>query len=368
MDLRPTPEQDALRKVGRDFIGTINPLEQLNRNVDDATGFTSRVWRKLAELGWLGLTVPEDLGGAGATHSDTAVLFEEVGAGLLPVPLLATVAHVLPWLTASPDSEELIPAVVGGERRVAFAGASVGGRTLFDAFVPLTVGGTSTQPLLSGTRTWVIGADAADAFLVPVWGDAPAILLVDAAHASVRPTESLDASQSVSEVVFDSAPARILLSGQEATDTARRVEDLSGLFASAEAVGIISRLLTITAEYTSLREQFDRPVATFQGVSHQLADLYVDGELARSLVLWAAFETDRLNAPASLEIAAAAAHALPAAVAAAETAIQLHGGIGMTWDSPLHRYYKRALFLRASHQGSSALLRQIARDVLTPAG
>ncbi|MDT2003829.1 acyl-CoA dehydrogenase [Rhodococcus opacus] len=368
MDLRPTPEQDALRKVVRDFICSVNPLEQLNRNVDDATAFTSRVWRKLAELGWLGLTVPEDLGGAGATHSDTAVLFEEVGAGLLPVPLLATVAHVLPWLTASPDSDDLLAAVVGGDRRFAFAGTSLGGRTLLDAFVPMTVGGTSTHPLLSGTRAWVIGADAADAFLVPVWGDSPAILLVEAAHAVVRRTESLDASQPVSEVVFDSAPARILVSGQEAVDTARRVEDLSGLFASAEAVGILSRLLAITAGYTSLRAQFDRPVATFQGVSHQLADLYVDGELARSLVLWAACETDRLGTPASLEIAAATAHVLPAAVAAAETAIQLHGGIGMTWDSPLHRYYKRALFLRAGHQRSSTLLRGIARDLLAPAG
>jgi len=365
MDLRPTPEHDALRELVRDVATNISPPDRIADTVRGLRESSTSVWTRLADLGMIAPRTPEALGGAGLGYAEDVILMEEAGSALLPAPLLSNSAHVLPLLLASGEADALAPAAIAGDRRFAYAGTPVGARMMFELREDLVVDGSAHAPVISGTRTWVIGAWHAHDLLVPlVRGDRTCVLLVDAAHAKLSEGAALDETQPWCTAEFERAPARLILSGDTACAALESAYLVSMLLASAQAVGIIRRLLALTCEYTTTRIQFDRPVAAYQGVSHQLADMYMNLELARSLVLWAALESDRHGVPAETEIIAAASEVLPAAVQAAETAIQLHGGIGMTWESVLHRYFKRALMLRAMHPDASELHGRLAARLL----
>jgi alkylation response protein AidB-like acyl-CoA dehydrogenase len=365
MDLRPTPEQDALRELVRDVATKISPPDRIADTVRGLRESSPSIWTQLAGLGMIAPRTPETLGGAGLGYAEDVILMEEAGSALLPAPLLSNSAHVLPLLLACGEADTLAPAAIAGDRRFAYAGTPVGARTMFEHRDDLVVDWSPDAPRISGTRTWVFGAWQAHHLLVPlVRDDRTCVLVVDAAHATLSEGAALDETVPWCDAEFDGAPAQLILSGHTARAALESAHLVSMLLASAQAVGMIRRLLALTCEYTTTRIQFDRPVAAYQGVSHQLADMYMNLELARSLVLWAALESDRLGLPAETEIVAAASEVLPAAVRAAETAIQLHGGIGMTWESVVHRYYKRALMLRAMHPDASELHGRLAARLL----
>lgn len=367
MDLTPTSEHEALREVVAAFVAETTPPHRFAEIFDggDDPATDPSVWARLAEMGLLGLSVPEDLGGAGAGLVEETILFEELGAGLLPAPVFSTVALCLPLLVAAPDAPDLVPPVVDGSRRYALAATGGHAPSLVgsaeDPVDPgILVAGPAEAPELSGERTWVLDAAGADGLLVPVATPAgPAVYLVDAdAATSVTRMSAIDRTQPAFRVQFSRARARLLLAPAIASTALATVRRRTALLASAEAVGISRRMLSTTADYCSTRTQFGRPIATYQGVSHQLADTYIDVELARSLVLWAALE------PTDTATLATAVEALPAAVRASERAIQLHGGIGMTWDAVLHRYYKHALLRHALVPRPGLLRAALARTLL----
>jgi alkylation response protein AidB-like acyl-CoA dehydrogenase len=364
VDLTPTPEQDALRAAARDFLAeTVNP-ERLAELADSEPGWDGGIWSRLAELGWLGLSVPETAGGAGMGLLEEAVVFEEAASALLPAPLFGTVALALPALVASGDAK-LIGDVVEGRRRLTVAWAERGGPVrLADASRSALVasprdGVSSSRWSLIGSKAWVPDLTWCDGVVVVAAtpGGDPGLFLVDLdaadsdsaadpeAGITVTPRATLDATRRLADLTLDGAPARSLLLGPAVAEVLETTRRRALVLGAAEAVGIASRMLAVGADHARVRQQFGRVIGTYQAVSHRIADSYTAVELARSLLLWAAWAVDTADPDAPLAVSAAAAKASTVAVTAAETAIQVLGGIGMTWDSGIHRYYKRALAL-----------------------
>jgi alkylation response protein AidB-like acyl-CoA dehydrogenase len=262
-------------------------------------------WKELAELGWLGVSLDPD-----TSFLEEAVLFEEMGRALTPGPYFATVALALPAL----DEERAARVVTGDERWSAEV----------EGLVP--------------------NLDEVD-FVVTAEGAAPAAGETLAATDQTRPLGRLAAG-----------PREPLPGG---------VEKPRALAAAAlEAVGVAQHALALAVEYAKTREQWGRPIGGYQAVSHTLADTFVEAELARSLAYWAAWCVAVGDGQAPVAAAAAKAQASEAAVAACERSIQVHGGIGFTWEHELHRYYKRAQWIQAFWGFPAAQRAEVAAAIL----
>jgi alkylation response protein AidB-like acyl-CoA dehydrogenase len=287
-----TQEQEELRREARSFLEA-NPEAPLSQ---------------LRELGWLGVSVPEERGGGGLSFVDEAILFEEAGRVLYPGPFLTT-AVVLPALPAvdeqawSVELDGLVPHLDTVDRVLREDGAVVEAKG-------------ETLPTVDETRPLGrLGEIVADSNYVSGFGG------------------------------FE--PVRLRL--------------LAGL--AAEAVGVAQKALELGVEYVSQREQFGKKIGTYQAVSHPLADTYVETELARSLAYWAAWCVSEGDEQAPTAVAAAKSMAAETAVAACERSIQVHGGIGFTWEHVLHRYYKRAQWIDA-FGGHAARQREVVAAAL----
>jgi alkylation response protein AidB-like acyl-CoA dehydrogenase len=296
VDFTFTPEQDALREQAREFLAA-NP---------------EPAWAALAELGWTGVSVSEDEGGAGLTFVEEAVLFEELGRALYHGPYLSTVALALPAL---PD--DLRADVAAGE-----------------ASWTLALGPLVTD-LDTADRVAIVGGDG--------------VYELEGAQREVLTTT--DETRPLG-VVRGGEPGRRLADSAVLPEIASRAQAALAI----EACGVARRALELTIEQAATREQFGRKIGVYQAVSHPIADAYTRLELARSLALWAAWCVATDDPQAAMAAAAAKAYAADAAVLVCETAIQVHGGIGFTWEHLLHRLYKRALGIQ-SFAGSGTRLR-----------
>ncbi len=294
------------------------------------------LWRTLAvELGATSLHVPEDLGGQGAGYRETAVVAEELGRAVAPVPFLGSAVLATAALLHVAGSDE--------RARSALAELASGASTAA-LVVPLSAwSGSALPPVrvegggLVGSVRSVADATAADLLVVPADG---ALHLVEAAAARVTPVVSLDQTRPLADVEF-AGSASVRLSGSAEDAVAAALRAGAGVLAS-EQVGIAQWCLDTTVAYLKERYQFGRPVGSFQALKHRLADLWQELVLARAAARYAA---DALaSGSPDTEVAVAVAQSLCAAVAvhAAEEAVQLHGGIGMTWEHPAHVYLKRA--------------------------
>ena len=313
MDFAFSPEQEALRAAARDYLADRFPLERVV-SLADGAGWDPASWRELADLGWL----DQDLG-----VLEHAVLAEETGYGLLPAPLFSSLALAWPLL-----DEELKAGIAAGERSATVA--SVG---------DVTVAGDR----LSGNRTLVPDLPLVTDVVVPT---ADGVFAVDlTAHPGVvLPRSSMDRTRRLGELRLDGTPARALGTSLDALTEVRR---RALAWAACEAVGISQRALDLAAEHAKTRQQFGRVIGTYQGVSHRIANIYVQLQLSRSLAYWAAWAVSEGDAQRDTDVAAAKSAASEGAVFACENAIQAHGGIGFTWEHVLHRFYKRAQWLEA---------------------
>jgi alkylation response protein AidB-like acyl-CoA dehydrogenase len=284
-----TREQEELRREARSFLEA-NPDAPLSQ---------------LRELGWIGVSVPEERGGGGLSFVDEAILFEEAGRALYSGPFLTT-AVVLPALDEldehawSVELDGLVPHLDTVDRVLAEDGAAVEARG-------------ETLPTVDETRP--LGRLASDRHNIGFAADVE--------------------------------PVRLRL--------------LAGL--AVEAVGVAQKALELAVEYVSEREQFGKKIGIYQAVSHPLADTYVETELARSLAYWAAWCVAEDDEQAPVAVASAKAFAAETAVAACERSIQVHGGIGFTWEHVLHRYYKRAQWIDA-FGGHAATQREVVAAAL----
>lgn len=323
VNLLPDDVELDLRASVRKAIEKHAPVEKLNALYDDTDDVTAPLWSAFAELGLPGLLVPEDLGGAGASAREAAAVLEELGRSAAPSPFLTSSVVATTVLTALGDTT-ILPALASGEQTAALlAGAPVG--------LP------------------------ADVLLVPD-GDA----LYAVRGATFTPVSSLDMTRPLADVSLDGAERTLL------SDDARSAVDAgllmgAGLLA-AEQVGVARWALESTIAYLKERRQFGRVVGGFQALKHRLADLYSEVEQADAAARYAAATLAAGDPDAPVAVHVAASYCSEVAVHATEDAVQLHGGIGMTWEHPAHLHLKRAkadallLGSAESHRAALALL------------
>jgi alkylation response protein AidB-like acyl-CoA dehydrogenase len=305
MDFAFTDEQQELKRQARAWLAERYPLDR------DWDGPQDDRWAELAELGWLGVSVSEDEGGVGLGFVEEAILLEELGYALYPGPYLATVGFALPAL--------------GPEDRAAVADGSV-----------------KWSAEVNGLTPWL--------------GSVDKVVDMDGSAQDARGEElpTVDPSRPLGRLERTNGTQ---LPGPRDIPRAR-------VAMAAEAIGVAQRVLELGIEHATTRKQFGKPIGVYQAVSHQLTNTYTDVELARSLVYWAAWCVAEDDEQAPVAAAAAKAFATEAAVIACERSIQVHGGTGFTWEHPLHRFYKRALWLEGLGSRPSELRGEVADAVL----
>ncbi|MFH8797536.1 acyl-CoA dehydrogenase family protein [Streptomyces sp. NPDC017941] len=330
-----TEEEEALRSAVRSLLADRCDAATVLARTESEQPHDRELWKTLAEgMGLAGLLVPESHGGQGATHREAAVVLEELGRTVAPVPFLTSAVIATETLLACPDdAAELLAALASGRTvavlAVPFATAPGGTRA------PVRyVGGA-----LHGEVTGVADAAVADILLVPT---AEGLFAAETGRdgVTVTPRTSLDRTRPLAAVTFDGAPARRLAADAD-TPVRLGLRAGAGLLAS-EQLGIAEWCLAQTVRYTKERHQFNRPVGSFQALKHRLAKSWLDVVNTRAAARHAADALATGSDEPNLAASVAQAYAAPVAVRAAEEALQLHGGIGMTWEHPVHLYLKRA--------------------------
>ena len=342
-----TPEQRELRTAVRKFCAENIDEAAVRRLMESEKRFDPTVWRRLgSELGVLGMSVPESDGGVGGCLVDQAVAVEEFGAALACGPLFGTVYLAIPALVASPAGparDELLAALVEGDRTAAFAVGDTAGA--FNPGVTVTAVGSSEDVTLTGAVEQVVDGDAADVILLAAKGsDGLGLYAVDAAAPGVYRTAlvTLDLTRPQATVALDGARARLLAGPQEAERVITHALQVGSALLAVEQVGAAQHLLDLSVEYAKSRLQFGRHIGSFQAIKHKLADMLVDLEHARSTAYHAVWAlTDGSDDPAlAVSIAQATCSAAFSRIAA--DTIQVHGGIGFTWEHQAQLYFKRA--------------------------
>jgi alkylation response protein AidB-like acyl-CoA dehydrogenase len=337
-----TDEQQAIKSTARDFLAARYKSERIRELVESEHGFEQSDWDEMAELGWPGLALPEEWGGQGLGIVDLAVLFEEMGYALAPSPLFSnTIAGLALAHCGSDDQRErFLRPLAGGKLR--------GAPALWDAGSPATVGRFTMEAredgggiVLDGEKTLVMDAASAD-FLVVATADGRRHLVErEAAGVTVTPETGIDLTRRLYSVCFEGvrvAPADTM---PAEADEYFPVFFRLCVALAAESTGVAQRTMEMAVAYAKDRQQFGRPIGSYQAVSHRCAQMLLETENARSAVYGAAWAADA--EPESLPLAAsmAKAYASDAGWRVPDASIQVHGGIGFTWEHDLHFFLKR---------------------------
>jgi alkylation response protein AidB-like acyl-CoA dehydrogenase len=336
MNLLYTDVEDDLRASVRDLLTKrAQPAAVLARCETDQP-YDLDLWRDLAQLGAVSLHVPEELGGQGASLRETAVVMEELGRSVAPVPFLGSAVLATTALLGCKPSDEVRELLDGVGNGTTIATLAVSLATTPGSTVPDTIRAGSG---LSGRVRSVADVLPADVLVVPAQGaNGLELHAVPVAQqgVTVTPVVSLDLTRPVADVTLDGATST-LLAGPESAESAvdGALWTAAGLLAS-EQLGIAEWCLGTTVAYLKERHQFGRPVGSFQALKHRLADVWQDLVLARAVARNAADDPGQLSASTAKSLCSTVA------VHAAEECVQLHGGIGMTWEHPAHLYLKRA--------------------------
>jgi alkylation response protein AidB-like acyl-CoA dehydrogenase len=348
-DLLYTETETELRAAVRSVLEDKAGWRDVLARTEFGQTYDDKLWRTLAaEVGIAGLLIPENLGGAGASYREAAVVAEELGRNFAPVPFLGSAVIATTALVVAGD-EELLAELAGGEITAALAiPFAIGPQRRPATTVRLNVAADGDEPgayRLSGTLTGLADALPADVLLVPADGVPYSLYAVRVGQQGVgkRPLVSLDMTRQLCEIELENVAARKLAGGEQAEQAvAAALVAGAGMIAS-EQFGIAERCLEITVAYVKERRQFARPVGGFQAIKHRLADEWVAVTQARAAARYAAACLATGFGPeTTLAVSLAKAACSDTALKAAQEMIQLHGGIGFTWEHPSHLYLKRA--------------------------
>ena len=332
MILTDTDDLEALRGVTRDFVSGVRPHDP----VDKCARVDRKLWeRACQELGVASVGVPEAYGGLGLGPAGMAVVVEEAGRALAPLPLLGSMVHAQGLLVAAADDallDEVLPGLLSGQVVAAVADR--------DGVSPATAVLGEGVWRLTGTKSAVVDGASADLFLVVAATDAgPSLFLVDATAVSREAAASLDLTRDFARVALDDAPARLV--GDWAALSAAVAPTLT-LALAAEAIGSAEACLHASVAYAKTRMQFGREIGSFQAVKHMLAELAVRVDDARSALDHAMWAATHHPEEAALTASMAAVTATSAQLQATADNIQVHGGIGFTWEHTAHLHFRRA--------------------------
>jgi len=357
MDIGFTEEQELLRDIARKFLDSECPTKFVREMMATDDAVTDQFWRQLADNGWLGITYPEDAGGSGLGLVDLVVLMEEIGRAVMPGPYPATVLLGGAAIAAAGSADqrrEWLPRIAAGQVKATLAVTEPNPRWEAAGITATAREGRWSGLALSGTKMFVPDAHLADVLIVAARSrdgstmeDGVSLFLVpkDMPGLSVRRLPSIDETRKLCEVTLANVavPGSALL-GELHGGWAplQQVIDRAAVALSAEMCGAAQRVLEMTVEYAKLRVAFGKPIGSYQGVKHKCADMLVEIENAKSLTYYAAWAVDEGAADAPLAVSMAKAAASDAGRKVCAAGIQLHGGIGMTWEHDLQLYLKRA--------------------------
>jgi len=351
-------EQQALRESARSFLRDNCSSDQLRASMQDRSGYDQQLWRRICdELGWPALTIPEEYGGLGLGCVDLVALMEVMGEALLASPFFATVCLATASILAAASEEqqaELLPAIAAGQTTAALALTESSG--VWEASAIETIAESDGSGfVLSGSKTFV--SDGADAELLVVaarergseGSDGISLFVVagDAAGLERRPLPTMDQTRRQAEIVFREVhlDSDALLGRQgQAWPALQDALNLAAIALGAEQVGGAERCLDMSVAYAKERVQFGRPIGSFQAIKHKCADMLLAVESARSAVYYAAAAADSHASREELSTLAslAKAYCSDAYFRCAAEAIQIHGGVGFTWEYDVHLHFKRA--------------------------
>ena len=357
-------EQEALRGSVRRFLEDRAPIAYVRAVWDDPTGTTDGVWEGLGNLGVTGLLVPEARGGAGGGMVDVAVVCEELGRAVNPGPFVSSAVAVAGLVTDLDPDDALLTGLATGATVGCLALAEPGRRD--DWRNPGTLAVPANDGwALTGTKVRVPDLLGAGVVLVTATAGAElGVFAVETAAASVEPTPAIDGTRRFGTLTLTDTPARRIGTGDASAAVATTVDRVHTAWV-VDGLGAAQRAMEMTVDYATERRQFDAPIGSFQAVQHLCADMLRNVELARAAsyyACWALDAADRAEAHRATTMALAFAADGLAAVGA--SAIQVHGGIGYTWEHDAHLYYKRLLTLQGLGGGTTDHLEELAAIVL----
>jgi alkylation response protein AidB-like acyl-CoA dehydrogenase len=341
-------EQEELRTIVRQFLDAKSPESAVREQMETETGFDPDVWKQMAEqLGLQSLIVPEKFGGQGFGFVELIVVLEEMGRSLVCVPYFSTVVLATNALLHAGDEAaqaEYLPGIASGETIAALALTEPNGR--WDASgVEMTATKTADGYLLSGTKSFVLDGHTADLIVVAARTDNGISLFAvpgDAPGLTRTALATMDQTRKQAKLDFTEVPAKLVGADGEAWPVIERVLDLAAVALAAEQVGGAQKCLDMAVQYAKDRVQFGRPIGSFQAIKHKCADMLLEVESAKSAAYYAGWCAAELNDELPAVASLAKAYCSDAYFHASAENIQIHGGIGFTWEHPAHLYFKRA--------------------------
>ncbi len=353
MRITLTDAQEELRALVRGFLAEKAPSEAVRRWMASDEGYDPDLWHQMADqLGLHGLALPERYGGAGYGLAELAVVLEEMGRRLLPAPFFSTIGLAAQALLASGDDQacrRYLPGIARGELTATLAVCDESGSwDLCDITTPARCNGGDWS--LSGTKMFVIDGETADVILVIARADDGLGLFAverNAPGVSTTRLDALDPTRRLARVDLHDCQVQRIGPAGDATPFLRKALEVANVALAAEQVGGAQACLDAAVEYAKIRVQFNRPIGSFQAIKHKCADMLLEIESAKAAVLYAAsLTTDADDASVEDEFpicaALVSAYCSAAYIDAAKQNIQIHGGIGFTWEHDAHLYLKRA--------------------------
>ncbi|MDH3753413.1 MAG: acyl-CoA/acyl-ACP dehydrogenase [Acidimicrobiia bacterium] len=348
MNFAFSEEQEQLRQFVHQFMDDKSPEAEVRRLMETDEGYDPDVWSQMADqLGLQSLIVPEEYGGQGFGYVELIVVLEEMGRALLCAPYFSTVALATNTLVHSGDDAAkaaILPAIASGETIATVAFTEESGRwDEAGITMPATADGDGWR--LTGTKMYVLDGHIANILIVAARSDAGVSLFHvagDADGVTRTALSTMDQTRKQARVQFDNTPATLIGRDGGGWDVLQTVLDLAAVALAAEQVGGAQKCLDMSVEYAKVRVQFGRPIGSFQAIKHKCADMLLEVESAKSAAYYAGWCASEMNDELPSVASLAKAYCSEAYFHATAENIQIHGGIGFTWEHPAHLYFKRA--------------------------
>ena len=348
MNFAFTEEQEELRKTVRSFLESKSPEAAVREQMETETGFDPAVWKQAGEqLGLQGLHIPEQYGGSGYGYVELGIVLEEMGRALLAAPFFSTVVLAANTLLQSGDEDAkntYLPGIASGETIATLAFTEPSGKW-DESGITMSATKSGDGYTLSGTKMFVLDGNTANLIIVAARTEGGVSLFAvdgDASGLTRTNLSTMDQTRKQSKLEFADTPAKLIGTEGGGWGVLSTVLDLAAVGLAAEQVGGAQKVLEMAVDYAKVRVQFGRPIGSFQAIKHKCADMLLEVESAKSAAyygMWCASElNDELPSVASL----AKAYCSEAYFHATAENIQIHGGIGFTWEHPAHLYFKRA--------------------------
>ena len=348
MNFAFTEEQEELRSTIRSFLEAKSSEADVREQMETEDGYDEAVWTQMAEqMGLQGLHIPEEYGGSGFSYVELGIVLEEMGRALLCAPFFSSVVLAANTLILSGDDDAKkahLPGIASGETIATLAFTEPNGKW-DESGIEATATASGDGYTISGTKSFVLDGHSANLIIVAAkTGAGTSLFAVDGDASGLTRTSlsTMDQTRKQAKLDFDNTPATLIGEDGKGWDVIESVLDLAAVSLAAEQVGGAQMVLDMAVEYAKVRVQFGRPIGSFQAIKHKCADMLLEVESAKSAAyygMWCAAEmNDELPSTASL----AKAYCSEAYFHAAAENIQIHGGIGFTWEHPAHLYFKRA--------------------------